>query len=140
LNSFAARLLKSSAAGPLGLALWQLREGLEEEEIADDTKTHIFDTRVRVASEWILQGSKRLLKECLLSSFSTAPVDDTHGNPYRGGPLYSGHRGFTSERWGFWKRRMSEITGNSVSTTTAASLKEAIDVMSYMELEVAKTI
>jgi len=134
LNSFVARLFSTTVGGFVNFAIWELRNGLEENE----HDMGPVSTRVLIASEWILQSGRRLLQESLLNSLSTEPEDATHGSPYRGGSLYSGAKGFGLERWGFWKRRLTELR-KDVGESIHASINEAVEMMTKLEMEVAET-
>ncbi|KAI1074278.1 hypothetical protein F5B20DRAFT_574191 [Whalleya microplaca] len=137
LNSFVARLFGTSTKGFGNFAIWELRNGLEEDD--EETRSAaIRDNRVRVACEWVLQGGRRLLRESSLNSFTTEPEDAAHGSPFRAGPLFSGSRGYNLERWGFWKRRLVESRGR-VSDPVQASIDGAVGMMTAVEREVAKT-
>ncbi|KAH8656690.1 hypothetical protein BGZ60DRAFT_384614 [Tricladium varicosporioides] len=137
LNSFVARLFSTTVGRFINFAIWELRNGLEEDE-HDVGTTSITDTRVLIASEWIVQSGRRLFRESLLNSLSTQPEDATHGSPYRGGSLYSGVKGFSLERWGFWKRRLTELR-KDVSESIHVSINEAVEMMTQIEMEVANT-
>jgi hypothetical protein len=104
-NSFVVRLFSTFKGRFQNFAIWELRNGLEENEEEMGPKT-IAEARVKVASEWIAQGARQLLRESLLNSLSTEPEDGTHGNPYRGGFCILGHEviilrggGFGSGGW-----------------------------------------
>ncbi len=135
LNSFVARLFSTTVGGFVNFAIWELRNGLEEDE-HDMGPTPVTNTRVLIASEWIVQSGQRLLRESLLNYLSTEPEDATHGSPYRGGSLYSGTKGFGLERWGFWKRRLTE-SRKDVSESIHVSINEAVEVMTKVEKDVA---
>jgi len=115
-------------------AIWELRNGLEENDEEMGPKK-IAEARVQVASEWIIQGARLLLRESLRNSLSAEPEDATHGSPYRGGSLYSGTRGHNLERWGFWKRRLLELREN---VCIQVSIDEAAKEMADTELEASK--
>jgi hypothetical protein len=72
----------------------------------------------------------------LLNFLSTEPENEFHGSPYRGGPLYSGAKGFGLERWGFWKRGLTE-SRKDVSDSVHVSIDEAVEMMTKVEMEVA---
>jgi hypothetical protein len=117
-------------------AIWELRNGLEENEQEMGPEA-IAEARIRVASEWIIQGARHLLGESLRNSLSTEPEDATHGSPYGGGSLYSGTGGYNLERWGFWKRRLVE-SRKDVSESIQLSIDEAVKKMTETELEASK--
>lgn len=134
LNSFIARLFNGLVVGFANFAIFELRNGLEED---DDVPQPIADARIRVACEWVIQSRWRLLQLSLLNSRSTEPEDATHGSPYRGGALYSGTRGFNLERWGFWKRRLAELRKD---VGDIAPIDEALEMMTAAEKEAADTL
>jgi hypothetical protein len=76
------------------------------------------------------------LQKSLLNFLSTEPENESHESPYRGGPLYSGAKGFGLERWGFWKRRLTE-SRKDVSESGLVSVDEAMEKMAKVEMEVA---
>ncbi|KAE9374116.1 hypothetical protein N431DRAFT_454918 [Stipitochalara longipes BDJ] len=137
LNSFVARLFSTTVRGFMTFAIWELRNGLEEDK-RDSGSMSIINTRVLVASEWIVQSGRRLLQESMLNSLSTALEDATHGSPYRGGSLYSGVKRFGLERWGFWKRRLMELRKDA-NESIHVSINEAVEMMTKSEMEVANT-
>ncbi|TVY32742.1 hypothetical protein LSUB1_G007514 [Lachnellula subtilissima] len=132
LNSFVARLGKEF----LGFGLWELRGGLEGPQ-AEETETSapaaVVNTRVLVATEWIIRGGRGLLRESLLNSLSHEP---SSGKPWNGGPLFRGGRGFNLERWGFWKRRLGELRKDAVESSQKA-IGEAVELMTELEAEAA---
>ena len=130
LNSFVARLGK----GFLSFGLWEIRCGLEgdggEGKLAPEA---VVDTRILVATEWIVQGGRELLRASLLNALSGEP---TSGKPWRGGPLFLGTRGFNLERWGFWKRRFGKLRAAAVEPTQK-QIDEAVELMTEIEAEAA---
>ncbi|TVY46634.1 hypothetical protein LOCC1_G003293 [Lachnellula occidentalis] len=103
LNSFVARLGKEF----ISFGLWELRNGLEGSRIEETSVPKaVSNTRILVATEWIIQGGRGLLRESLSNALSYEPGS---GNPWGGGTLFHGARGFNVERWGFWKRRLGEV-------------------------------
>lgn len=130
-NSFVAKLGKQF----LGFGLWALRSGLEgavEEE--KHTPEAVANIRILVATEWIIYDGRALLQESLLNGLSHEP---TSGQPWRGGPLFPGTRGFNLERWGFWKRRLGELRESAVDSTQK-KIDEAVELMKVTEAEAAK--
>ena len=66
------------------------------------------------------------------------PETETRGGtPFRAGPLFGGVKGFNLERWGFWKRRLVDLS-KDVGCSLDLSVREAVDVMTAVETEVAK--
>ena len=132
LNSFVARLGKEF----ISFGLWELRDGLEGPQ-AEETETSapvaVINTRVLVATEWIIRGGRGLLRESLLNSLSHEPRS---GKPWNGGPLFPGARGFNLERWGFWKRRLGELRKDAVESSQNA-IDEAVELMTALEAEAA---
>jgi|UniRef100_A0A8H7KES9 hypothetical protein len=131
LNSFIVRLFNAQGKWFGNFAIWELRNGLEE-DASDAGSAAAADARVLVASEWIKKSGVRLWNESVLGTFSTEPEDAAHGSPYRGGSLFLGTRGFNIERWGFCKRRLVELrSGASVSVQSV--IAEAVQTMSSIE-------
>ena len=132
LNSFVARLGK----GFVNFGLWEMRCGLEgngDEEVDKPVPEAVVNTRILVATEWIVQGGRELLRASLLNALSGEP---TSGKPWRGGPLFLGTRGFNLERWGFWKRRFGELRAAAVEPTQN-QIDEAVELMTEIEAEAA---
>jgi hypothetical protein len=131
LNSFVARLGKEF----ISFGLWELRNGLEglkaEEKYAPEA---VINTRILVATEWIIQGGRRgLLRESLLNALSHEP---NSGSPWSGGPLFPGARGFNLERWGFWKRRLGDLR-NATVESSSKPVDEAVELITALEAEAA---
>lgn len=136
LNSFVARLFKSDIVNWYSFPIWEIKLGLESpinEEAA------AVNTRVRVASEWIIQSARRFLRESLLNTCSDKPEGGSHGYPYSGGPLYTGVSGYNLERWGLWKRRLGELRKES-DEDVHGMIDEAIQAMVAVEKEVASSM
>jgi hypothetical protein len=134
LNSFVARLGKGFG----GFGLWEMRCGLEGEGDKEKDKPApeaVVNTRILVATEWIIQDGRELLRASLLNALSGEPTP-TSGKPWRGGPLFPGTRGFNLERWGFWKRRFGELKTAAVESTQK-QIDEAVELMTAIEAEVA---
>jgi hypothetical protein len=92
LNSFIVRLFNAQGKWFGNFAIWELRNGLEE-DASDAGSAAAADARVLVASEWIKKSGVRLWNESVLGTFSTEPEDAAHGSPYRGGLIVSWHKG-----------------------------------------------
>ncbi|CAH0054932.1 unnamed protein product [Clonostachys solani] len=133
LNSFIARLFNLKGKRFGNFAIWELRNGLEE-DASDAGSAAAADARVLVASEWIKRSGARLWHESVLGTFSTEPEDAAHGSPYRGGSLFHGTRGFNLERWGFWKRRLVELR-NGADASVQSAIDDAVQTMSSIEKE-----
>ncbi|CAG9939953.1 unnamed protein product [Clonostachys rosea f. rosea IK726] len=115
LNSFIVRLFNAQGKWFGNFAIWELRNGLEE-DASDAGSAAAADARVLVASEWIKKSGVRLWNESVLG----------------GGSLFLGTRGFNIERWGFCKRRLVELrSGASVSVQSV--IAEAVQTMSSIE-------
>ncbi|KAF3062431.1 hypothetical protein GL218_03833 [Daldinia childiae] len=135
LNSFMARI-HDNQTGWGKFPIWELHDGLESPLSPQEYKPTP-DTRVRVAIEWILRSSCRLLLDSLLHSYSDYPEGPDKGYPYRCGPLYSGVSGCSLERWCFWKRRLSEIKAE-VSEDLHSAIDEAIETMIRTEKDLGE--
>lgn len=120
LNSFVARLFADRLAQLGNFAIFELRNGLEEDD--EDTKqVPVAEARIRTACEWVTKGGLLLLQESLNNTFRDSPGGPNQGTPYRPGVLFKGIKGFNLERWGFWKRRFAELRREH------ESLKDDID-------------
>lgn len=133
LNSFIARLFNLKGERFGNFAIWELRNGLEE-DASDAGSAAVANARVRIASEWVRRSGVRLWNESVQCTFSNEIEDRTHGSPYRGGPLFSGTRGFNLERWGFWKRRLVELR-KDIDVSLQFVIDEAVQTMSVIEKE-----
>ncbi|KAI1634984.1 hypothetical protein F4809DRAFT_651488 [Biscogniauxia mediterranea] len=140
LNSFAARLYDGPGVSSLALfAVYQISEGLEGEPKSGDRPNP--ETRVRVACEWVVQSGRQLMRESLLNTFADPleKLESRYSNPYSIGPLFAGSRGFSLERWGFWKRRLIELREDkSFGESTYNLIDEAVEAMTAIEKEVAE--
>ncbi|KAI1759616.1 hypothetical protein GGR53DRAFT_513059 [Hypoxylon sp. FL1150] len=140
LNSFAARLYNGPHVGSFALfAICELKEGLEGEPKDDDRPEP--ETRLQVSCEWVVQSGRRLMRESLLDTYADPKekLETRHYNPYSIGPLFTGLRGFTLERWGFWKRRLLELRDEKIyGEITYKLMDEAIEVMTTIEEDILK--
>lgn len=135
LNSFMARL-HDNQTGWGKFPIWELRDGLESPlSLKDNMPTP--NTRVRVAIEWILRSSCRLLLDSLMHNYSDYHESPSTGYPYSCGPLYSGTSGCSLERWCFWKRRLSEIKAE-VGEDLHSAIGEAIETMIRTEKDLGE--
>ncbi|KAI1460134.1 hypothetical protein F4805DRAFT_418241 [Annulohypoxylon moriforme] len=138
LNSFAARLYNGPHVGCLiSFASCELSEGLEGEPKDDDRPEP--ETRLQVSCEWIVHSGWRLIRESLLNSYTDPKekLESRYSNPYSIGPLFTGLRGFSLERWGFWKRRLFELREDNIyGEITYKSIDEAIEVMTGIERDI----
>ncbi|KAI0111604.1 hypothetical protein F4814DRAFT_423062 [Daldinia grandis] len=137
LNSFMARI-HGNQTGWGKFPIWELRDGLESPlSLKNDKPTP--NTRVRVAIEWILRSSCRLLLDSLMHNYSDYPEGPDTGHPYCGGPLYSGMSGYSLERWCFWKRRLAEIK-TEVSQDLHSMIDKAMKAMLRAEKKLGKQL
>lgn len=103
-----ARLFANRLAQLGNFAIFELRNGLEEDD--EETKQiPVAEARIRTVCEWVTQSGVRLLQESLNNTFRDSPEGPNQGTPYRPGVLFKGTNGFSLERWGFWKRRLTEL-------------------------------
>lgn len=91
------------------------------------------DSRVAVASEWLIHAGPALLKLCLLD---LQDLEEDLRRSARVGVHFPGHLGFNLERWGFWKRRLGELR-SSVSIGVAPSVEQATEGMRASALALA---
>ncbi|KAK4206988.1 hypothetical protein QBC37DRAFT_393105 [Rhypophila decipiens] len=131
LNSFVARLHGSGAFTRNSFPLWQLIAGLEDDLAAnakgDCSPAEAADNRVAVACEYLIHTSPAMLEESLMETGDLI-VNEEMRRSYAGGVLFSGGPGFSTERWGFWKRRLGELRP-TVSTGVALSVDRALRSM-----------
>lgn len=108
LNSFVARLYEAKVAHFAHFAIWQLKAGLEINP-PDMESPSIVDTSVLVSCEWIVRGGRRIFEASLRNELSETQMDTSTSDPYGVGSLFGGVGAFNLERWGFWKRRVTEV-------------------------------
>jgi hypothetical protein len=125
LNSFAARLLSASVQSWTNFGLWELRDGLEEPLSTDEAR----DTHLITASEWIVQAGKVLYDEAQKS----IQLESQATQSLRPGTLIEETQsGFNKERWGFWKKRLEELSANA-SVEAKKRTEKALQVMKSLE-------
>ncbi|EHK23862.1 uncharacterized protein TRIVIDRAFT_89354 [Trichoderma virens Gv29-8] len=125
LNSFAARLLSASVQSWTNFALWELRDGLEEPLSTDEAR----DTYLITTSEWITQAGKVLYDETQKS----IQLESQATQSLRPGKLIEETKpGFNEERWGFWKKRLEELSANA-SAEAKKRTEKALQVMKSLE-------
>ncbi|KAI2622989.1 hypothetical protein GGS26DRAFT_600615 [Hypomontagnella submonticulosa] len=136
-NSFLAKLHTKQNIGWWNFAIWELRSGLEM-PLSPEAGFPKPETRVRVASEWVIQSASRLLNDSLYHACQEYREGERgKGYPYRAGPLFSGASGFSLERWCFWKRRFGE-TKSEVDEDLHTVIDQAIHAMTQAETELGK--
>lgn len=133
LNSFNARLFGSGITRWRNFPIWQLREGLEDVFGPD---SHENDCKIAVASEWIIQAGPKLLRETLLND----DMDEAEKRAYSGLELWTGLPGLSTERWGFWKRRLAEVKAGVKTQLTLDYIEHAEKVMVTVEKDLASSI
>ncbi|KAI1135857.1 hypothetical protein F5Y05DRAFT_393556 [Hypoxylon sp. FL0543] len=140
LNSFAARLYNRAGVGSFAsFSVYQISDGLEGEREGDDQASP--ETRLRVACEWVIQSGLRLMRESLLNAFADPleKLERRYSNPYSIGPLFTGWRGFSLERWGFWKRRLVELREDKgYGDSTYEMVVDAVEAMTTIEKVIAQ--
>ncbi|KAL1855207.1 hypothetical protein Daus18300_011208 [Diaporthe australafricana] len=133
LNSFNARLFGSGITRWYNMAIWQLREALETKLGPD---SHENDCKIAVASEWIIQAGPQLLRETMLNE----DISEAENRAYSGLELWTGMPGLSTERWGFWKRRLAEVKLGVKTKLTLDYLEHAERVMTAVEKDLASSI
>ncbi|XXG95716.1 hypothetical protein Hte_001986 [Hypoxylon texense] len=140
LNSLAARMYSGSHVRFFAsFAIHQLSVGLEGERKGNDGPDP--ETCLQVSCEWAVQSGWRLMRESLLNTFADPKEDleTRYSNPYSIGPLFTGLRGFSLERWGFWKRRLVELREVDIyNEITYKLIDEAIEMMTGIERDIFK--
>ncbi|KAG8157829.1 hypothetical protein KVR01_012491 [Diaporthe batatas] len=131
LNSYCARLFGTTRW--YNFAIWQLREGLETKL---GPNSHENDCKIAVASEWIIQAGPELLVETLLNE----DISEAEKRAYCGHELWTGMPGLSTERWGFWKRRLGEVKPSVKSRPALAYLENAERVMTAVEKDLASSM
>ncbi|QYS95712.1 hypothetical protein H0G86_002988 [Trichoderma simmonsii] len=125
LNSFAARLLGASVSDWTNFAIWELRDGLEEQLSTDEAR----DTHLITASEWITQAGQVLYKE----TKNSVELDSQATQALSPGSLIDGTKsGFNEERWSFWKQRLEELSANARAEAKKRTEK-ALEVIKNLE-------
>lgn len=131
LNSYNARLYGSAIHRWRNFPIWQLREGLEAELGPDQ---HENDCKIAVACEWIIQAGPKLLRETLINEND---LDEQRKKSLSGGELWAGLPGLTTERWGFWKRRLAEVKAGVKTQLTLDYIEHAERAMTDVERKLA---
>lgn len=126
LNSFLARFSSRGYAPWLGLAIWQIREGLEEPPANDDYDDPLAACRIWVATEWITQCGCLIYKE-MDSKYEPDQAPDSSENS---GSLCRDIPSLDTKRWEFWHSRLVQIEGK---TSDPSKMREAIDAMKEVE-------
>ncbi|KAL7938502.1 hypothetical protein V8C35DRAFT_80149 [Trichoderma chlorosporum] len=125
LNSFAARLLSASVQPWTNFAIWELRDGLEEPLSTDKAR----DTHLMTTSEWIVQAGKILYDETQKS----VQLEEQATRSLRPGSLIEEiESGFNQERWGFWKKRLEELSAKAGAEAKERAEK-ALEAMKGLE-------
>ncbi|KAE8377978.1 hypothetical protein BDV26DRAFT_262487 [Aspergillus bertholletiae] len=109
LNSFVARLLSLGLAPWNNLAVWALRDALEEESSGRKA-----DCDIAVAGEWFKHGGAFLRQQTLVAENQEERI-------MAGGSLYQGPAKLCPERWNFWKGRLSKISDQGGEAGQVAS-------------------
>ncbi|KEY70808.1 hypothetical protein S7711_11482 [Stachybotrys chartarum IBT 7711] len=129
INSFVSRLVGSGFTQVFYLAIWEIRQGLEEP--ATKTKA-LLNCRVWIATEWILCCSKVLLENM------KSPVEELAELQLisqETGPLFGKSLPPRSlQRWEFWKKRLAEISEESESLGIDTEVKQRVEeTLKHME-------
>ncbi|KAI0899437.1 hypothetical protein F4806DRAFT_492427 [Annulohypoxylon nitens] len=130
LSSFLARLFQKRVAYWLNFPLWELRDDLEE-----PLSPALLTIKMPIVREWLRHAALEIRQESLLRALTDEPEGGRHGYPYRPGPLFEGEKGFTVERWNFWKHRLEEIRDN-VDENLRVVVNEAIEYMDSAEKQI----
>ncbi|KAB8259245.1 hypothetical protein BDV32DRAFT_59714 [Aspergillus pseudonomiae] len=109
LNSFVARLLSLGLAPWINLAVWALRDALEEESSGRKVECDI-----AVAREWFNHGGPVLRQQ-------TMAAENKEERIMAGGSLYQGPAKLCPERWKFWKERLSQMSDQGGDVGQVAS-------------------
>ncbi len=119
MNAFVARITDAQVSDFDLYAIWELREALEHPV---DSST---DVKVQAAAQWIFFAGPRLYQSEKIFEHEPLVLD-----PARGGPLFDGERGFTKERWVFWKQRFEALsTDPQLSDDARRVADEALNAM-----------
>lgn len=86
----------------------------------------IMDCRVTAAAQWIFQAGDELFRSI------SEDISEDDARVTKPGALYQGRAGLCSERWQFWKRRFSEISGQ-LSEETQKVATSAAEMMAKIE-------
>jgi hypothetical protein len=131
LNAFAAKLYAQTPLDCLGLiGLQSLLEALEKDIPPKD-----LDNVVPAAACWVLSAGKDLLHN---SEVYESSIEDMNHSECLGdhrGDLYNGAKGFSDERWSFWKDRFGNLSKRSeLSPNTRLFASQARDEMTCIEV------
>lgn len=122
-NSFVSRLVGAGFTQVINLAIWEIREALEE---APTKEGPLMDCRVWIAAEWIANSSEVLRNEMMRPSDELTERDATSTSV--GQLLLSdGISPRSLQRWQFWKKRLAEIADEAESLGIVEETRKHID-------------
>jgi hypothetical protein len=136
---FFALLTKEKVAEFWIYCIWVMRGALEEVHKDDNPlrdyvggPVQKYESRVPAAAIWIFAMGKEVYdREKDLTE--TRP---SHGDPGKGGELWTGRPEFSKERWALWKRRFGDVAGmEELSEEVRGIAKEAFEAMESIEKE-----
>ncbi|KAG9232341.1 hypothetical protein BJ875DRAFT_81808 [Amylocarpus encephaloides] len=131
LNAFAAKLHARTDLDFLDLAgLYALLEALEQEISSKD-----LDNVVPAAACWILSAGKEIRENDEEHDVDENGPVETKRLPGSRGGLYKGPKGFSDERWAFWKSRFAELSKRAdLNQNTRLFATQALDEMTCIEV------
>lgn len=121
LNAFVARVDQLQLSSFDDYAIWAMRSSVEA-AAPEDSELDTTDSYVPPATTWILYGGEKVWER------SQAGLEGTPST--RGGPLWTGKRGYSVERWLFWKKRFCEVAAmDDLKSGTREMASKANEIM-----------
>lgn len=126
------------AAGVIDLltqAIWMMRSGLEEDKLRGSPSAAVDSDRDILTAAMYIEYAGPLLLEKVL--WNPKPeLGDEDKRLLKGGPLYAGQSGLSSDRWVFWKKRFEEVAAAAEGgeETTVAAKKAALRAARLIEV------
>lgn len=130
-NALGAKLhARTSIRGLDFKGLYALLEALEEERTPKE-----LDDIVPAAACWILSAGKKIRENDERHTASIAGDDILKRSPGSRGKLYCGARGFSNERWAFWKTRFGMLSREpTLNEETRLYAMQAMNEMMSVEV------
>jgi hypothetical protein len=122
INTFWARLYGTGSHIAVNIAVWTLRQALEDRETEIPK---LLDCYVLTATQYINHSGHRLHQ---LLDRGWRPKEDEM-KMYKGGPLYDGEPGLDEKRWRFWASRFQAVAEKVPSQDTKSAARFAAQLM-----------
>jgi hypothetical protein len=119
-HAFVARLFHAGVSpGSETTAIWILRDALEENDDADTGSNA--DGELMQAAMYIEYAGASLVRQLSLQP-KPPQLDETEKRMTKGGPLWKGESGLSTERWRFWGKRFREQASKPATSEEAKEL------------------